>query len=235
MVIYVITNIITNKKYVGLTTKTGSKFDNYWGSGKIIKSSIKKHGLSKFTKEVLQECSSKDELCQAEKYWIFKLNTIYPNGYNISDGGFDGDSFAGMTKEQLSDIFNKRKINNPDMHKQAKQTRIDNGGYKKTQEQYLECISKNKEITSRPDWRIQIKKRLSSKHPVAKKYIIKNTNTNEIFELTGIISVKEYLKKYNEEMRYTNNKRSNVCKLCEYGETRDFVLISKESAYYVKK
>ena len=39
--IYLTTNLINNKRYIGMTTKNDS---NYFGSGKLIKWAIKKYG-----------------------------------------------------------------------------------------------------------------------------------------------------------------------------------------------
>src|SRR5574343_1704705 len=87
MLIYKITNQINGKCYVGQVSSlnTLKNFDNYWGSGKIIKRAIKKHGLENFTKEILEDnIQNREELCKKEKYWINFYNTIHPNGYNIT-------------------------------------------------------------------------------------------------------------------------------------------------------
>lgn len=88
MVIYKVTNLINNKIYIGQDSKNK---ENYFGSGKIIKKAINKYGIENFKKEILEICSNVDELNQAEKYWIEKLNSTNPDiGYNISFGGQSG-------------------------------------------------------------------------------------------------------------------------------------------------
>lgn len=87
MIIYAITNLINEKQYIGLTTRKNKDFDNYWGSGTLIQSAIKKYGIENFHKEILQYCFSKLELIECERYWITKLNSIAPHGYNIHSGG----------------------------------------------------------------------------------------------------------------------------------------------------
>ena len=47
----------------------------------------------------LEWCESKEKLDEREKYWITTLNTLLPNGYNISVGGEGGN---------LGDIVNKK-------------------------------------------------------------------------------------------------------------------------------
>ena len=90
MFIYKVTNNITGKVYIG-KKEILDDWNSYYGSGKIIKRSLKKYGKENFTKEIIEECKTKQELNKRERYWIQKLNTLYPNGYNIMYGGNGGD------------------------------------------------------------------------------------------------------------------------------------------------
>ena len=83
-IIYKITNRLTGKAYIGQTT---GNLDKYWGSGKYIIAAIKKHGKESFTKEVLKECKTENEMNEQEIFFIEKFNTKVPNGYNITIGG----------------------------------------------------------------------------------------------------------------------------------------------------
>lgn len=100
MKIYVITNKINGKKYVGQTTKTiirRWREHNWKSSGCVtLFRAIQKYGTDNFTIELLQECDSMEELNQAEQEWISKLNTMSPNGYNLRPGG-DG---RGVVSEE---------------------------------------------------------------------------------------------------------------------------------------
>jgi hypothetical protein len=84
MIIYKTTCLINGKIYVGQDSKNNPY---YLGSGIYLNRSIKKNGRENFKKEVICECSSKKELNEKEKYWIGRLNSKYPNGYNLSNGG----------------------------------------------------------------------------------------------------------------------------------------------------
>ena len=84
MIIYKTTNLITGKIYIGQDSNNNP---NYLGSGKYLWNAIKKHGKENFKKEIICECSSKEELNEKEKYWIKILKCKTPNGYNITDGG----------------------------------------------------------------------------------------------------------------------------------------------------
>ena len=67
MVIYKITNTINNKVYIGKDEKNDP---NYFGSGKLIKRAIKKHGISKFTKEIIETCENREQLIEREGYFV---------------------------------------------------------------------------------------------------------------------------------------------------------------------
>ena len=67
--IYLTTNLINNKKYIG--QHRASKFNmKYLGSGIHLTNAIKKYGKENFKLEVLCECFSEQELNEKEKYFI---------------------------------------------------------------------------------------------------------------------------------------------------------------------
>ena len=113
-VVYLITNNINNKKYVGITTSINGFKDRYRsGIGNGIERvynhlnyhkqygdyynvhlfrSIEKYGFENFTvNEEFEKASSKKELLEREIYWIkyFNSNTA-EFGYNITGGGEGG-------------------------------------------------------------------------------------------------------------------------------------------------
>lgn len=88
MYIYKTTNLINNKIYIGLSTKTVEESTNYYGSGKAILQAIKKYGKDNFEKEILIECDTLEELRGHEIKLIAEYNSTDRNmGYNISPGG----------------------------------------------------------------------------------------------------------------------------------------------------
>lgn len=113
MYIYCITNLINGKKYVGLSTKNVDDTPNYYGSGNLIKSSIKKYGIDNFVKEIMEETEGLELLRKLETYWITKLNTKYPNGYNLTDGG---DGLFNPTEEVRKKISEKSKLRCGEFH-----------------------------------------------------------------------------------------------------------------------
>jgi len=85
MHVYLITNLINDKKYVG-AEKNGNN-PEYYGSSWEISKIRKRLGEEKFkenfSKEILiDNISSQEELNEIESYFIIGLDTIAPNGYN---------------------------------------------------------------------------------------------------------------------------------------------------------
>ena len=103
MIIYKVTNLINNKIYIG---KKVEDRKTYYGSGTAIKLAINKYGKKNFKKEILEKCNAKEELNKREIYWIEKLNSKFPNGYNLTDGG---EGVAGVTEETKEKIKIARK------------------------------------------------------------------------------------------------------------------------------
>lgn len=92
--IYIITNQINGKQYVGKTTRTiYQRFNEHIYASKMKKynmqyplyKAIKKYGIENFSIKQLEECPV-EKATDKEKYWIEKFNT-YNNGYNATLGG----------------------------------------------------------------------------------------------------------------------------------------------------
>ena len=107
--IYKITNRITHKCYIGqhkLPNKPEA-FRRYLGKGLAIREAIKKYGKENFDKTILEYIDDDEKhsfVSEREKYYINLLNTMVPNGYNISPGGE-----GGCTKESARKGADNRK------------------------------------------------------------------------------------------------------------------------------
>jgi len=106
MYIYLITNTINEKKYVGKCERPSDKTKNYMGSGVKLRLAFKKYGIEFFTKEILEDNLTKEIICEREKYWIKKLNTKSNFGYNLTDGG---EGLLNSTEEIRKKISEKNK------------------------------------------------------------------------------------------------------------------------------
>ena len=100
--IYLITDTTNNMKYVGQHhyNKEGELDPNYHGSGIII-SRIYKERPETLKEEYIKTCYSDSEMNNDEKYFIKLYKTLYPNGYNLSEGG-DGVLPSEETRRKMS-------------------------------------------------------------------------------------------------------------------------------------
>lgn len=85
--IYITTNLINNKKYIGQHKGDGS--DNYLGSGDRLVMAIKKYGKENFKREIICFADGPDELNELEKYYIMLNDAVKSDEfYNIAEGGY---------------------------------------------------------------------------------------------------------------------------------------------------
>lgn len=105
MIIYKTINLINGKFYVGKDEKNNP---NYLGSGINLQKAIKKYGKENFLKEILEVCSTREELIEREKYWI-RETKAQEVGYNIADGGWGGNTYTEETRQRISKEFRGRK------------------------------------------------------------------------------------------------------------------------------
>ena len=89
--VYITTNNLNGMRYIGKHHATVFEPNKYLGSNKHLLASIKKHGKSNFTCEILQECHTDAELDATEKYWIDAYDAVNSSlFYNIASGGEGG-------------------------------------------------------------------------------------------------------------------------------------------------
>ena len=111
--IYIITNKINNKQYIGQTLcediQTRWKQHRSKKSiGRCLKSAYLKYGLENFNFKII--CISFDEaLNELEINYIKKYNTISPNGYNLASGGRNKMTHPDTIK-LISDKLKGRKL-----------------------------------------------------------------------------------------------------------------------------
>src|SRR3990167_43024 len=128
MIIYKLTNRVNGKIYIGQTTLTleerfkshiyNAKFDK----SRVILRAITKYGTENFNKEVLYECSSKEEMNEKEKYFIKYFNSKLPNGYNMTDGGEGAFGYEPTLEERYrhSDWMFNRQVEDETREKLSK-------------------------------------------------------------------------------------------------------------------
>lgn len=114
--IYLTFNKINGKIYIG--QHKGEYDENYLGSGKLIRRAIEKYGKNNFSNHIIEYCSSLDELCNREVYWINKYQSFSKSdGYNLLKGGQFGDVTYGMSDEEYNEYCKKFQGKNNGMYK----------------------------------------------------------------------------------------------------------------------
>ena len=157
--IYKITNKETGKCYIGETIQD---YNRRWGKHinslkykegcPLLKASMKKHGIDKFTFEILIICFDED-VVKYEKEYVKKYDSQAPNGYNILSGGQIGQGMVGYkhTEATIEKIKEKGRIfreNNPnhfetyrDKHKES-MAKVDISSCLKNSEKFKKSIEK---------------------------------------------------------------------------------------------
>lgn len=122
--IYVVTNEINGKQYVGLSKDCLRRWHDHYSKSyksmkkddleKVLYKAMRKYGRDNFSFKIVEECPE-EELSSREIYWINKLDT-YNNGYNETLGGETaGEKTAhfgedhGMSKLKEADVIQCRK------------------------------------------------------------------------------------------------------------------------------
>ena len=103
--IYRITNNLNDLIYVGQTTKNiHVRFKQHCkpNTHGIIGQEIARLGSANFTIDILEMVETKENLDMKEIYWIRKLRSFYPNGYNLNSGG-KGVVVSDSTKKKMRD------------------------------------------------------------------------------------------------------------------------------------
>lgn len=103
--VYLITNIITGRQYVGQTKNNIlNRFNDHARdkrSSRYLSSAIKKYGRENFKIEELVIAFSKEDLNYLETYFIENFNTMVPNGYNLSNGENRKGIISEQTREKM--------------------------------------------------------------------------------------------------------------------------------------
>lgn len=93
--IYLITNLVNGKQYVGQTTVSlARRWVGHQASARSSRNAcralgcaIQKYGPENFTVTEVDTAVSKEELDAKELLWVSVYNTTVPHGYNLTSGG----------------------------------------------------------------------------------------------------------------------------------------------------
>ena len=122
-IIYLVTNKINNKKYIGQTTRGFiNRYNEYLNGSKCcnkyVLKAIEKYGIKNFDFKIIDNAKTSHELNYIEIKYIFEYNTTNRNlGYNIEAGGVNSPSNEETIRllssqkneiKQTNDWVNKR-------------------------------------------------------------------------------------------------------------------------------
>ncbi len=107
MIVYIATNQINGKMYIGQTIGslnkriTGHTSNARTGSNYCFHRAIRKYGAENFKWEIIRICDSIESLNAYEQYYVLYYNSM-DNGYNLTSGG-DNCTYSDMSKKKMSD------------------------------------------------------------------------------------------------------------------------------------
>jgi hypothetical protein len=113
-IIYVCQNRANGKMYVGQTIRSlekrmwGHCNDALRGSSQAFHKALIKYGREGFDVYVAACCETRAELNRAEEFWIVKLKSLAPNGYNLTTGG-GGPVPTAEVRRKMSDAGKGKK------------------------------------------------------------------------------------------------------------------------------
>lgn len=115
--IYQVTNINTNKSYIGYTSKGIEKRIHKHYTNAIsgldthFYKSIRKHGMQNFKWKIIDVANNLNEAKQKEIKYIEFFDTKQ-NGYNMTEGGDGGDIINQLSPEKYKLFIEKQILNN---------------------------------------------------------------------------------------------------------------------------
>lgn len=113
-IIYSIQNLINGKTYVGQTKgDINKRFNQHLKTNSCcaIHRALVKYGKEWFDLKVIDTTISIEDANEKEMYWIKTLNTLSPNGYNLTKGGNKSHMLIEFEKETYSINYLTKKFN----------------------------------------------------------------------------------------------------------------------------
>lgn len=109
--IYVLTSS-SSKQYVGKDRNLPSRIKQHLkekrSNCRLIHRAIQKYGQDTFSVEIIRYPGiSEDALDAVERWWIKRLQTLAPAGYNLTEGG-EGGKLSDETRQKMSEHAHRR-------------------------------------------------------------------------------------------------------------------------------
>ena len=120
MIIYKIEHKETGKVYIGQTSRSLKKrLREHTSPSNCVRlyRAICKYGWGSFTVEVIDSTDNRSTLNLLEEAWIQAYNSLSPNGYNLTMGGYKGE-YSDESKAKMRAM----KLGKPQSIEQRKKT-----------------------------------------------------------------------------------------------------------------
>jgi hypothetical protein len=221
--IYLITNKINGKKYVGQAMKYVSSNNVKWGTiGRwnshvreaiscskdhclLLNQAIRKYGKESFSVSKICDCLL-NEMDYLEKKYMIEYDTLVPSGYNLKQGGSNGKA----SQESIDRMKNSREGLK---HTEVAKTNIAKGqiGNRRTTKErkypedsvlpkYIVAYRKDNEIYSYGVCKFPIG--INSKQYISKTFSVKNGIEDALYQATMFLnSLKEKYKDIDKEIK----------------------------------
>ena len=215
--IYRITDLTNGKCYIGQHKYDKPMLDpTYHGSGIIIKNIFNQRPET-LLEEILMICATLDEANYFERYFIERLDTLHPNGYNLVVGGkvLVGENNLMYGKHWHLSDESKKKIS--DTHKDKPKSEEQKQKIRKSLTGRKVSIETRKKLSqvhkNKPNSGWFSEKFIVSFDELYELYIIQQLSTLKIAKIYGVTpqSVSNKLKKYSIPVRSSLEVSTKCC------------------------
>jgi len=195
--IYLLTNKINNKKYVGQTVSKNitSRWNTYkklikCSIGRYLYNALIKYGLENFKFQII--CICFDEDCNNyEQYYIKHYNTIVPNGYNLQSGGNFSKQHPESIQKRITTMRNSPKYEEYKKNISARLIGDKNPNFgKKMSEEQKKKMSEARKNRQNKECSDELKKKISDG---LKRYYSNTNTTSSLCKKIGKYSLNDEL------------------------------------------
>ena len=184
MIIYAFKNKTNGKIYVGQTINTFRyrTMQHLRSNQTYFDKALNKYGIEGFEYKIIDTAQNPVELNKKEIYWIDKLNSLKPNGYNLCAGGKTSSGYRHTYESKRKMSVTKKKLGSMKGNK--------NHYYGKNHTE--EIKQKMKKAWENEERLAKLKKHNENLDRTYQQKKVTNVDTGEVFN-----SIKEAAEKYS--------------------------------------
>lgn len=119
--VYAVTNLSNGMKYIGMTKNLKSRWNNHANAtyyGSKLHEAIRSEGKDNFEFTHLADCFTRKDAELLEKTFIDDMDTKYPNGYNLTGGGY-GTAGRPVSPKLMDAMCNRNPMQREDLKQKA--------------------------------------------------------------------------------------------------------------------